>query len=341
MESVFWPITVSWRYKSRLVRPIDPKYYYRRFLHPRYWPTWILIGVLRMLAYLPLPVLQAIGRGLGWLSYLIGAERRTIARTNISLCFPEMSAKEREKLVRESIIATTKGYVESPKAWWGNMKPHIERLEVHGKEHLEEARGRGKGILMLGGHFSILDFAGPFADAVFDFNHMYRPNNNPLFDAVIERNRRKFSGAAFNKRQLRQMINFIKEGNIVWYGCDQDFGPRYSVFAPFFGVQAATLTTPAWIARETGATVLFLSQFRDGNGVYSVHFSPVFEDYPTDDEVENATRLNQEIEKMVRRYPEQYLWVHRRFKTRPKGEPSVYPPKKKTFMKKLRKMMRG
>jgi len=93
------------------------------------------------------------------------------------------------------------------------------------------------------------------------------------------------------------MINFIKEGNIVWYGCDQDFGKRYSVFAPFFGIDAATLTTPAWIARETGASVIFLSQFREGNGVYSIYFSEIFENYPEEDEVANATRLNQEIEK--------------------------------------------
>ncbi|TDT43539.1 KDO2-lipid IV(A) lauroyltransferase [Halospina denitrificans] len=319
------------------MRPIHPKYYYRNFIHPKYWPTWISIGILRVLAWLPDSVLQAIGRALGWLSYLVGAERRHIAETNIRLCFPELSEKERKKLARESIIATMKGYVESPKGWWGNMKPYIDRLEVHGQEHLDEARRRGKGILMLGGHFSILDFAGPLANAVFEFNHMYRPQDNALFDAMIERNRRKFSGAAFDKRQLREMINYIKKGNIVWYGCDQDFGRRYSVFAPFFGIDAATLTTPAWIARETGASVIFLSQFREGNGVYSIHFSEIFENYPEEDEVANATRLNQEIEKAVMRHPEQYLWVHRRFKTRPKGEPSLYPPKKKKLKKQKQK----
>jgi len=320
------------------VRPIEPKYYYRNFLHPRYWPTWILIGVLRLLAFLPHGAQQWLGRMMGLLSYHLAPRRRHIAETNIRLCFPELSESEQQQLVKDSLIATAKGYVESTTGWWGKMDPYIERLEVHGREHLEEAQRRGKGVLLLGGHFSILDFAGPLASAVFDFNHMYRPNNNPLFDAMIERNRRRFSGAAFSKKHLHDMIRYIQDGNIVWYGCDQDFGRRYSVFAPFFGIQAATLTTPAWIARETGATVLFISQFREKKDkTYSIYFSPIFENYPSDDEVENATRLNQEIEKRVRQYPEQYLWVHRRFKTRPEGEPGLYPPKPKRRKKRRRK----
>ncbi len=319
------------------MRPVDPKHYYRRYLHPRYWLTWVLIGVLRLLAFLPHNVLQGLGRCIGLFSYVTAREHRHIANINLGMCFPELDEKEREKLVRESMVATGKGYVESTKGWWGNMKPYAERLQVHGMEHFEEAKRRGKGILLLGGHFSILDFAGPLAAQIMDFNHMYRPNNNPLFDALIERNRRSFSGAAFTRHQLHDMIEFIKEGNIVWYGCDQDFGRKHSVFAPFFGVPAATLTTPAWVARQTGATVIFISQFREGGKTYSIHFSEIFEDYPSDDEVENATRLNREIEKMVRQYPEQYLWVHRRFKTRPDGEPSPYPDRNKTLRKRLKK----
>lgn len=310
------------------VRPIDPQYYYRRFLHPRYWLTWMTIAVLRLLAFLPHRAQQWLGRMIGLASYHLAPARREIATTNIRLCFPQFSEAEQQQLVKDSLIATAKGYVESTTGWWGNMAPYIERLQVHGLEHLQEAQARGKGVLLLGGHFSILDFAGPLASAVFDFNHMYRPNNDPLFDAMIERNRRRFSGAAFSKKRIKPMMDFIRAGNVVWYGCDQDFGPRYSVFAPFFGIQAATLTTPAWIARETGATVLFISQFREpGDKTYSIYFSPIFENYPVADEQENAARLNEEIERMVRRYPEQYLWVHRRFKTRPEGEASLYAPK--------------
>ena len=122
------------------------------------------------------------------------------------------------------------------------------------------------------------------------------------------------------------MIEFIKQGNVVWYAPDQDsgVGPKRGIFAPLFGVQAATLTTPAWIARETGATVLQLSQFREENGVYSVHYSPIYEDFPSDDELENCTRLNKGLEEAIKIHPEQYLWLHRRFKTRPEGEPSLY-----------------
>ena len=319
------------------MRPVDPQYYYTQFLHPRYWPTWLLIGLLRLLAFLPHSVLQAIGTFLGWAMYHLGRERRDVAETNIRLCFPEKSATEQRQLARDSIIATAKGYVESTKGWWANMEPYHQRLQVYGREHLEEAKRRGKGIVLLGGHFSILDFAAPLVSPLMDFNYMYRPQDNPLFDAVIERRRRTFSGRSFSKDNLRNMIRFIRDGGLVWYGCDQDFGRRNSVFAPFFGVQAATLTAPAWIAHATGATVLMISQFRERGKTYSVHFSPIFEDYPTGDEVADARRMNEELEKMILIHPEQYLWVHRRFKTRPEGEPDLYPVSRRKLRKKRKK----
>lgn len=125
------------------------------------------------------------------------------------------------------------------------------------------------------------------------------------------------------------MMSFIKKGNVVWYAPDQDVSRKHCVFAPFFGVQTSSLTTPAWIARETGATVVQLSQFREEDGQYSIHYTPILEGYPSDDEHENATRINAGLEQAIRRHPEQYLWLHRRFKQRPEGEAPFYPPKKK------------
>ena len=317
--------------------PVDPQYYYTRFLHPRYWPTWLLIGLLRLVAFLPHALLQRVGSVFGWLSYWLARERRRIAETNVDLCFPERSEAERRRLARDSMISLAKGYLECTKVWWADMEPYQRRATVYGAEHLEEAKRRGKGIILLGGHFSILDFAGPLVNKLMTFTCMYRPQGNALFNAVIERRRRVFAERTFSKHQLKSMVRYIRNGGLVWYACDQDFGPKESVFAPFFGVRAATLTAPAWIARATGATVLMVAQFREGGKHYSVHFSPIFEDYPSGDNVRDARKMNAALEQLVLIHPEQYLWVHRRFKTRPEGEPNLYPVSKRKLRKKRKK----
>lgn len=314
------------------MRPIDPKYYYRNFIHPRYWGMWFAIFVLFLISLLPYKGKIALGRWLGGLQYKYDKERRHVAQTNIRACFPELSEQEQEKLVYDNFVSIATGYMESTIAWFGNPKPFIESLEVHGKEHLEEAKARGKGVILIGAHFSIIDFAGPLVHSVEPFNYMYRPQNNPLLNAMVERARRHYSNRDFTKREIKPMLEFIKQGNVVWYAPDQDASPQHSVFAPFFGIATSTLTTPAWLARETGATIVMLSQYREKNGVYSVYYSPIVEGYPEEDEVANAARLNAGLEEAIRRHPEQYLWLHRRFKLRPEGEKAFYPPKRKKKM---------
>jgi len=296
-----------------------------RFGHPRFWPTWALLALLRLLALLPHRFRLRLGRLLGMAAHGLLGRRRRIARRNIACCFPDHSAKARRRLVRESFIATTQGYLEATTAWWGRIQPFAERMEVHGLEHLREAERRGRGVLLLGGHFSTLDFAIPLCSLLFDFNYMYRPHGNALFNAFIEHHRLNYSRRHFTKHELRDMMRHLREGHIVWYGGDQDFGPRNSVFAPFFGVPAATLTMPARIARRTGATTLFMSQFRESDeGVYSIRFSPILEGFGSGTLEEDATRMNAVLEEILREKPEQYLWMHRRFKTRPAGEERFY-----------------
>lgn len=315
--------------KSTITPEIAPEYYYRNFLHPRHWVTWIGLFILYLISWLPFRAKQYLGTLLGTLMYKQGGNRLQITRTNINACFPELNDEQREVIIKESFIANMKGLVETTIAWWGNHQPLIDKLEVHGYEHMKEAESRGKGILLVGGHFSILDLAGPMANHVFNFSYMYRPNNNPLFNAVIERSRTRYRHEKFNKFQIPEMNEYIKKGNVVWYGFDQDFGARRSVFAPFFGVQTATIKMAASLARSTQATVLMVSQFREGNGVYSVRFSPIFENLAQDDDITAATRLNSQLEEFVRIHPEQYLWMHRRFNSRPEGEPAFYPKKKR------------
>lgn len=298
-------------------------------MHPRYWGTWCVIGILFLISRLPYGGKIALGRILGHLLHRFGGDRRRVAETNIKACFPDLSEQEQQKMVYDSFISNATGYMESTIAWWGNPDKYIKTLKVHGREHLDEALSRGKGVLLIGAHFSIIDFAGPLVHSVSPFNYMYRPQNNSLMNAVIERARRKYSVRDFTKRDIKEMMQFIRDGNMVWYAPDQDMGRKHCVFAPFFNIPTACLTTPAWIARETGATVLQLSQFREKDGTYSVHYTPILENYPGEDEVENARLLNEGLEQAIHIHPEQYLWLHRRFKHRPEGEPDFYPPKKK------------
>ncbi|MFC3681321.1 LpxL/LpxP family acyltransferase [Bacterioplanoides pacificum] len=308
---------------------IYPKYYYRNFLHPKYWLTWLGISLMFLISLLPYSGKIWLGRQLGLLMLKLGGSRLQITQANIRACFPELSDTQQQQLIKDTFIANMTGMVETTTAWWGNHQPVLNNLTVYGREHLAEAEARGKGVLLVGGHFSILDLAGPMANHTFDFNYMYRPNDNPLFDALIERSRVAYSHNKFSKYELKEMMEFIRQGNTVWYGYDQDFGGKRSVFAPFFGIQTATLKAPMAIARETGATVVMISQFAEGNGKYAIHVSPILENFQDDDDVTAATRLNAQLEQFVRLHPEQYLWLHRRFRSRPEGEEPFYPKKKR------------
>ncbi|MFT4765785.1 MAG: KDO2-lipid IV(A) lauroyltransferase [Oleispira sp.] len=313
---------------------IPKEYHYTNYLHPRYWITWLGIGIMFLMSLLPNKAQMWLGTQLGTLMYKQGGIRLTITRTNIKACFPELTPEQQEELVLQSFIANMKGMVETTIAWWGDHQPILDNLEVHGLEHLKEAEGRGKGVVLMGGHFSILDLAGPMVNSVFDFNYMYRPNDNPLFNAIIERHRMRYSHEKFSKHELTAMMDFIKQGNTVWYGYDQDFGARRSVFAPFFGVQTATVKAAMRLTRNSEATVLMVSQFRESDGHYSIRFSPIFEDLAKDDDVTAATRLNAQLESFIRVHPEQYLWMHRRFRSRPEGEAPFYPKKQRKKKKK-------
>lgn len=293
------------------------------YFGPRYWSTWLLIGFMRLIAALPYPVQQALGTALGKLLYKLGGKRKSIAEDNIRACFPDLDEQQQAQLVRETFVANAKGYVECCIAWWCPIKPFADKMIVEGLDLVNEARAKGKGILLFGGHFSILDFALPLIAAATPVGYMYRPSDNPLMDTIIERSRRKFCTGAFTKFQMKEMIRYIKQNKMVWYAMDQDMGAKNSIFAPFFGVPAATLATLGWLARSSGAQPMFLSQFRDGDGVYRICFRNV-PDFPTNDNVENATILNRVLEEEIRRYPAQYLWLHRRFKTRPEGEERFY-----------------
>lgn len=301
------------------------KRYPDSFAHPRFWPTWCAIGLMYVAAWLPWRLKLWVGRGIGLLAWRFARHRRHVTETNLRLCFPERDADQQARLVKETFIANGIGIMETATGWCRDPEHLRHRVAYKGMQHLAAAQAEGKGVLVVGIHFSTLDLGGALHSLFFPADVVYRPHNNPLFDRFMTRARRRIFGRAIDRHDLRGVVRRIKAGHTVWYSPDQDFGRAVSVFAPLFGVEAASIRLTAKIARMTGAPVVPLMFHRNpDNRTYTIECHPPLGDFPSGDDVADAARINAFIETAIRKHPEQYLWLHRRFKTRPAGEPSVY-----------------
>lgn len=295
-----------------------------RFLSPRFWPTWFQIGLLSLLARLPVGAQTRLGRLLGRLFMLLGGTRRHITETNLRLCFPELDARARRTLMVRTFESLGIGILETATAWFGRPERHLRNLRVEGLEALEAARSGGRGVVLAGAHFATLDLAGALCAERIPLDVMYRPVANELMEYFMQRGRAQRYGAVIARKDTRGAVRRLREGHVLWYAADQDFGPHHSVFAPFFGVPAATVTAGSRFARLGRARVVFVSHFREAEpGHYRLRFQAL-PGLPSPDEVADATRMNAVIEREIRRDPAQYMWLHRRFKTRPPGEEGVY-----------------
>jgi KDO2-lipid IV(A) lauroyltransferase len=295
------------------------------FAHPRYWPTWLAIGFMRGGAWLPWRMKLLVGKAIGLLVRRLVPRRQHIVETNLRLCFPELDEPRLKTLVRDTFVANGIGILETATGWCRDPEHLRHRVTFRGREHMDRLRAEGKGSLILGIHFSTLDLGGALHSLFYPADVVYRPHNNPLFDRFIDRSRRHIFGQTIDRRDLRGLVRRIKAGHHVWYSPDQDFGRDASVFAPFFGIPTATVKMTARIAGMTGAPVMPLIFHRNpDNRTYTLEYLPPLENFPSGDDVADATRINAVIETAIRRHPEQYLWLHRRFKTRPEGEPGFY-----------------
>ncbi|MFP8968604.1 lipid A biosynthesis acyltransferase [Pokkaliibacter sp. CJK22405] len=292
------------------------------FLAPSYWPTWLILGFMRILAWLPTSLGLAIGRGLGWLGYKLITKRRRVTLVNLRLCFPELSEDERERLALEAFKANGMGFVETAYAWWRSHSWAAKRVDAVGLEHLNTALEGGRGVILLSAHFSALDLSGPLIlPFVQNSSVLYRPHNNALMEHFIFKGRSRFCRPV-DRKDFRGVRRSLKENRCVWYAPDQDFGLKGAVFAPFFGQTAATLTITARMPGLNNSPMLMFSAYRENNGRYTLMFEPV-EGF-TGDEVADATLVNSVIERAIRRHPEQYMWMHKRFKTQPDGKQKLY-----------------
>ncbi len=293
----------------------------------KYWPTQLGLIALRVLIRLPYRWQLSLGRTIGKLLYLAGGRRRKIARINISLCFPERSPQEQEALVREHFASLGISLFEMVMAWRAPDKKLQPLLDVQGLEHVEHALTTGHGVILLSAHFTTLEIGGRLLALARGkkFNALYRPHKNPVFEQQQSLGRESQFANPIPRDDMRQMVKRLKNGEIIWYAPDQNYGHKHSVFADFFGIAAATNTTTSRLARMTGAAVIpyFPQRKADGSG-YTVTLLAPLEDFPGASVEADAQRMNDLFATAIRTMPEQYLWVHRRFKDRPDNEPRFY-----------------
>lgn len=293
---------------------------------PVVWPTWVIVALAWGIARLPLSWIWAIGRVLGSTIYRFGRNRRKVTETNIARCFPELDQHAQERLVKDTFAAVGMGAVELMIPWLNPKRDISAHFTVHGLEHLHEALAHGRGAILVGGHYAVMDvIAQPLAD-IGTIDVMYRFNKNPVWEWLQVAGRRRYFDGVVERDDPRQALRRLKQGRAIWYAADQDYGAKHSVFAPFFGIQAASIVATSRFARLNKSPVLMMRQTRDvQNQHWHIYFSPMLENFPSGDDVADATRLNKLLETEIRKHPEQYLWLHKRFKTRPEGEMPFYP----------------
>lgn len=298
-----------------------------RFLSPRHWPTWIGLGVLRIVVLLPFPTQLAIGRAIGKFLMPIWGSRRRAAAVNLALCLPELDGSARDRLLREHFAALGIGLVEAGLCWWARDTWLRERVTAKGIEHLERARADGVPVILLSAHSTTLEIGGRLLGLFAEFHLMYRPSPNRLLDEVVRRNRERHFEKAIARDSVKEMLTSLNSGHPVWYAPDQNFRNKGAVTVPFFGNPASTNPATSRLARITGARVIPYAVRRlPGSTGYEIELDAPLAGFPTDDIEADTARVNGVIEAMIRRAPEQYLWIHRRFKRRTKRNPDLPDP---------------
>ncbi|WP_420836468.1 kdo(2)-lipid IV(A) palmitoleoyltransferase [Candidatus Fukatsuia symbiotica] len=295
-------------------------------LHPYYWLTWFGLGILFLLIQLPYPLLLRLGVYLGRLSMRFLKRRVFIARRNLELCFPQMDKQLLEQTITSNFESLGMGLLETGMAWfWSNAR--IQRwFTVSGLHHLQHAQENNRGALLIGIHFMSLELGGRVMGQCQPMMAMYRPHNNKALEFVQTWGRMRSNKAMLARKDLRGMVHALRKGEAVWFAPDQDYGAKGSVFAPFFAVdRAATTNGTFMLVRMANPALVPVVLIRKQNGCgYELLIQPALKEYPVDDNVAAASFMNKVVEKEIMRAPEQYLWLHRRFKTRPLGAESLY-----------------
>jgi KDO2-lipid IV(A) lauroyltransferase len=292
---------------------------------PLYWPAWACLGLLWSINQLPFRWQIGIGAALGKFVYLFKSKLKTITLTNIKLCFPDYTPAKCDALAKKSFAELGMGLIEAGMAWWLPDEKLKAIYQIHGIENVDAAFAKGKGIILLGPHFTCLEMIARLLGMHYSFGVMYRPHKKKFIAYIHERFRQRKTIQHIPRHRMRELLRALNNNTAIWYAYDVDGGPKRSVFAPLFGIQTASLTAVSRVAELSGATVVPISFYRrEKEFGYDIYLGDAIANFPTDDLVADATRLNASLEEAIRRKPEQYVWQYKRFKTRPPGEKRVY-----------------
>ena len=299
----------------------------KTYSHPRYWPTWFGLALLRLISMLPLPLLAVVGYGLGTIVYFLFASRRKIAFLNISTCFPEKTEKECRKINVKHFCFLGQSVITVAMMWWVSPERFNRLVTVYGREHYDKALSENKNIILLTPHFLSLEMAGLALQRERPMVGMYQYMKNPLMNEMALRGRSRFcaEGVMFERKgPLRTLLRHINNGLPLVYLPDQD-AMRKGVFVPFFGVLASTTPALSKFVKVTKAEVIpCRNRMLPWGRGFEVYLGEPVQGLNTRDDIVDTTKMNQAIEEMVEEDPSQYLWVHKRFKTRPEGEAKFY-----------------
>jgi KDO2-lipid IV(A) lauroyltransferase len=297
----------------------------RPSLGPRNWGGWIGVGFLWLLGKLPLSAGLVLSRPLGGLLLKLMGRRVRIAERNIARCFPEWSSEQQRQVLEDSFRSLARTLFETATAWSASKQAIRKLGALEGLENLQSASAKRKGVLLITAHLSCLELGGRIMTLDADAAGIYRPLKSPVLEYYQNLKRLSYGQGMIQKRDMRSAVRFLRQGGNLWYAPDQDFGPKQTLFAPFFGIQTASLLATIRLAKMTECAVVpMFPAFDQASGRYTVKLLPALENFPSSDDLADLTRINAIMEAHIRTVPEQYWWIHRRFKTRPPDEAPFY-----------------
>jgi Kdo2-lipid IVA lauroyltransferase/acyltransferase len=297
----------------------------RQHLHPRFWLTWLGFALISIIVRLPHRFRIGTGALLGAVGYRLAKSRRHIVDVNLRLCFPTMSQAERLALAKRVFRSSGISIIETACVWLRDPQDFRPLVKINGLANLQAAIAQGKGVILLGMHLSTLDFCGAVLASYVGFDVMYRRNKNSLLESIMTRGRERNHPHAIDREDVRKVIGNLKKGHAVWYGADQDYGRKHSVFVPFFGQKAATITATSRLAKVNDSPVVLFTHYRSpDDSHYEIFLSEPLAAFPSDQPETDATTINQHVERAILKQPDQYWWLHRRFKTQPEGMKRPY-----------------
>ena len=292
---------------------------------PETWPVWIGMALLRLVCLLPHRVALALGRVFGLLAHAMGGSRRAVARRNIELCFPELDADSRDALAREHFKALGMAMIELGLGRWASLQRLRRFSTLTGLEHVRDALATGKGVILLSAHFTTLEIMGRvLADEIPPFDAVFRKNRSDFMTELQRSGREVSADTTIEKRDIKKMVRSLRNGRAVWYAPDQSYNRKGAEVIDFFGVPAMHTTATSTLARLGDALVVPFFPRRRDDMTYEFVLLPAFDNFPSDDPVADTQRYIEVLEKHIGSCPEQYFWIHRKFKDLPDGYPDYY-----------------